>query len=397
MAESGSKKITMNCILACLYFLLLPTTIAVSSAGNSYLKLATIPIGGYFLISIIFSRKALHFNSVHLLLCVYTVSTLLSLFIKSDTASIYAVIGYFLNAALYLCLTVYPYNEREISWMENTQVILLAMLVVITLFFGGTADNRTTLVLFGQVSDPNYFVGYFLFPFAVTLKKIMESRYRILYALLALLGLYCIFVTGSRGGLAAMIVMFAAFAVIYPSRTETRILVALAGIVFLLFAWFVAIPFLPENIIERMSIQDVVESGGTGRWRIWMSMFEDIVESPDELLFGRGIVARHGILNSGKIFNVFAHSHLIQVLYNQGVVGLIMFLVLTMGCFLRCIRKRKTISIAIIGMMALSISLTFNQTTRTFWNLVAYAAMIIPDKQDRRSAEYHELPEAAES
>jgi hypothetical protein len=29
--------------------------------------------------------------------------------------------------------------------------------------------------------------------------------------------------------------------------------------------------------------------------------------------------------------------------------------------------------------MALSVSLSFNQTTRTFWNLIAYAAFAFPD------------------
>ena len=397
MAEQKSMKISMNCILACVYFLLLPTTIAINSAGNSYLKLATIPIAGYCLISIVFSKKPLHFNVVHLLLCVYTVSTLLTLFVKSDNSSVYAVTGYFLNAALYLCLTVFPYNEREIAWLENTQIILLVILVGITLFFGGTEDDRTTLVLFGQTSDPNYFVGYFLFPVAVTLKKIMESRWRILYVLLAIVGIYCVFLTGSRGGLIAIIVMFAAFALIYPTVFKTRILVLLVGMTILLLAWFIAVPFLPENIVERMSLESIIESGGTGRWGIWVSMSEEIVNSPDELLFGRGIVARHLMLKKGEYLKVFAHSQYVQVLYNQGIVGLMMFLTLTVGCILRCIKKRKTVSIAIIGMMALSISLSFNQTTRTFWNLVAYAAMVFPESQDLRSAVNFELPEEAES
>ena len=32
-------------------------------------------------------------------------------------------------------------------------------------------------------------------------------------------------------------------------------------------------------------------------------------------------------------------------------------------------------------MMALSMSLTFNQTTRTFWNLIAYAAFVFPNTE----------------
>jgi hypothetical protein len=39
------------------------------------------------------------------------------------------------------------------------------------------------------------------------------------------------------------------------------------------------------------------------------------------------------------------------------------------------------VAIAIVGMMALSISLSFNQTTRTFWNLIAYAAFAFPENK----------------
>lgn len=50
-------------------------------------------------------------------------------------------------------------------------------------------------------------------------------------------------------------------------------------------------------------------------------------------------------------------------------------------------RKRSTVSIAIIGMLALSVSLSFNQTTRTFWNLVAYAALNFSRSESNRSPE----------
>ena len=382
-----SRNIGAHCILACLYFLLLPTTIAVNSAGNSILKLATIPIAAYFVITIIFSKKILHFNSVHLLLCIYTLSTLITLFVSPDTASIYSVTGYFLNAALYLCLTVVRYNEEELSLLENAQVLLLLLLVMITFFSNGKMDERTTLMIFGQKSDPNYFVGFFVFPICVTMKKIMQSRLRILYGILLGLSIYCIFLTGSRGGLLAIMVTIAAFGLIYPENAGNKVFIFLAGCLFLLLAWFIAVPFLPNGIISRMSIENVIETGGTGRWEIWRIMLREIKDTQNKFLLGRGFDSMTKIFQDGKWMVVFAHNQILQVLYNQGILGLIAFLALTMCCFLRCLRERKTVSIAIIGMMALSVSLSFNQTTRTFWNLVAYAAL------NFSRSESHRLPE----
>ena len=108
-------------------------------------------------------------------------------------------------------------------------------------------------------------------------------------------------------------------------------------------------------------------------------MLDRIVKQPKNLILGRGIVPLKQNVISGEWSQVAAHNQLIQLLYNQGIVGLIVFVLLTCGCLLRCINKRKTVAIAIIGMMALSISLSFNQTTRTFWNLVAYAAFTFPE------------------
>ena len=393
MNEQKNMRISIHCILACLYFLLLPTTIAVNSAGNSFLKLATVPIAIYFVVMIIFSKQVLRFNAVHLLLCLYTFSTLITLFVNHEGSSIDTVIGYFLNAALYLCLTVVTYNRRELLLLENVQVFLLLVLVMITLFSNGSMFDRTTLEIFGQASDPNYFVGFFIFPLSVTLKKIVYSRYRILYIILFFLSLYCVFLSGSRGGLIAVVASITAFALIYPPKLKNKVLVLVAGCSFILLVWSILIPFLPENIIDRMSVSQVIETGGTGRWDIWKSMLKEIVDSPEKLLLGRGISAKHEIFIGGKWGGVVAPDQLIQVLYNQGVVGLIAFTLLTVGCLLRCIGRRKAVAVAIIGMMALSISLSFNPTTRTFWNLVAYAAFDFPNKEGHISVKSLKSPE----
>ena len=80
MQKLEKRQIGPHCILACLYFLLLPTTIAVNSAGNSILKLATIPIGLFFVVTLILSNRKLQINGVHLALLLYTLSVVITLF-----------------------------------------------------------------------------------------------------------------------------------------------------------------------------------------------------------------------------------------------------------------------------------------------------------------------------
>ena len=378
MQKVENQKIGAHCILSCIYFLLLPTTIAVNSAGNSILKLATIPIGLFFVVTMILSNRKLHINGVHLALLLYTLSAISTLFVDGSEDAMDFVIGYVLNAALYLCLSAVPYNKAELELMERVQIVLLVVLNVMTLFLRGTEDDRTTLMIMGQTSDPNYFVGFFIFPLAVVLKRFVSGNHRFLCLLLIGLTLYSVFLSGSRGGFLAIAVTIAGFAFLYPSGLNKKILSLVGGFALLFLLWAVLKPILPENIVERMSIEAVKGSRGTGRVDIWLSMIREIVEQPDKLLFGRGIRAMHRLFIHGAWMNAVAHNQIIQTLYNQGLVGLLSFLLLTGVSFFRCVKHRKTVSIAILGMMALSISLSFNQTTRTFWNLIAYAAFAFP-------------------
>ena len=381
MQTVENQKIGIHCILACLYFLLLPTMIAVVSVGNSILKVATVPIGLFFLVTLLLSNRKLQINGVHLALILYTLSVVTALFQDADTVSMYHVSGYILNAALYICLTVIPYNKAELELMEKIQILLLMVLNVMTLASNAKHLNRTTLMIMGQTSDPNYFVGFFIFPLAVALKGLVSGRHKLFYLLLVAVSMYSVFLSGSRGGFLAIAVMIACFAWIYPNGLGKRIIVLVGGFLLLLILWAVLKPFLPENIVERMTIDAVKETGGSGRAFIWKAMIRDIIERPDKLLFGRGIHATHRVFISGTWSDVVAHNQVLQTLYNQGLVGLLLFLFLTGVSFFRCIKRRKTVAIAILGMMALSVSLSFNQTTRTFWNLIAYAAFAFPDEE----------------
>ena len=379
MQKLENRQISPHCILSCLYFLLLPTTIAVNSAGNSILKLATVPIGLFFVVTLILSNRKLEINGVHLALLVYTLSAISTLFVDASDTSMDYVIGYILNAAIYICLTAIPYNKAELELMEKIQILLLVILNAVTLFSNGTLDDRTTLIIMGQTCDPNDFVGYFVFPLTVALKKLISGKHSPFYLLLISVSLYCIFLSGSRGGFLAIAVTIAGFAVLYPSNNAKRFMFLAGGFVLLAGFWVILKPLMPENIIERMNVDSVIETGGSGRTDIWKSMIQTIITEPDKLLFGRGIRTVHRFLRDGAWQEAAAHNQVLQIIYNQGLVGLISFLALTGISFFRCVKRRKTVAIAIIGMMALSISLTFNQTTRTFWNLIAYAAFAFPE------------------
>ena len=200
-----------------------------------------------------------------------------------------------------------------------------------------------------------------------------------IYIAIALLACYAVFLSGSRGGLLAILVTIVSFAMIYPKKGINKIFVLACMMLSVLLLWFVVKPFLPESVVNRMTIEAVVETGGTNRTQIWASMLNEIKNSSWEFILGRGIGARHTMIVSGHKAMVFAHNHMIQALYDQGIIGVIAFVMIVLSCIFRCIEKRKCVSIAILGMLALSLSLSYNPSVKFFWNMIPYAAFAFPD------------------
>lgn len=376
--------ISLHCILASIYFLMLPLTIAVNSAGASFLKIMTVPIGLYFVVSLVFYKTEFQINMVHIALALFTLGTAVTLFVANDMESVVMVLGYFLNAALYISMSVVPYNEKELRVFEYVQVALLVFITIATLMDNslGIAD-RETLTVFGQVSDPNYFVGFLIFPLALTLEKILKSRRRIFYIVIAMMGLYAVFLSGSRGGMLAVVVTIIAFAAIYPEGIGNKVLVMAILLGGMLALWILLSPVLPEHIVERMSIQAVLETRGTYRGDIWVSMLEDVSNSSWEVLIGRGINAKHMVFLAGKYYATFAHNYIVQLLYNQGVIGLVLFFALFFSAVGRCIKHRKYVSVALIGMLVLVLSLSVNPSMKSLWNIIPYAAFAFVDGESK--------------
>ena len=387
----GKNNIGMHCILASLYFLMLPLTISVNSAGASFLKLATIPISICFLISLFFYKKEFQINIVHIALCAYTVVTVFTMFVNPTRDNLNYVIGYFLNAALFLCISIVEYNESELKLFEYVQIALLIIITAITFYNDTTVHDRTTLSIFGQKSDPNYYVGFFIFPLTVTMKKIYTGRYRLFYIVLAFLAVYAIFLSGSRGGLLSILVTITAFATIYPKKKITKIIVLVCMLLSVFIFWNVIKPFLSDTVVDRMSISAVVETGGTHRTEIWASMIDEVKNSSWEFIFGRGIGVLHPIMIAGKEAWVVAHNHVIQLLYDQGIVGVIAFLMLVISCIFRCIGKRKCVVIALLGMLAISLSLSFGPSVKFFWNMIPYAAFAFPNANNGDTKDINEV------
>ena len=363
------------CILACVYFLALPLTITINSAGNSFLKLITIPIAGYFAVSWFFYRQKLELNLVHLFSFLYLITVVVTLFADSDPVAQQYVKGYFETIGLMFLISMRKYTENEIEAFEITQLALLGVMITLGFTGGEWYGDRNTMTIFGATSDPNFFAGFFILPVAVALKKMRENKiYAVICTVLAALGIYMVFSSGSRGGLFGLSVMIISFVFINAKSAKQRFIGIGAVMTAAIILWITVIPLLPEDVSARFSIKELIESRGTARGDIWLSMLATIKHSSWELLYGRGIFAYHEMMIDGKMMKVVAHNQFIQSLYNQGIPGLVTFILMSFAAVFRNVKKRGYISAAMLGILALSMTLTINPSIKAFWNLLIYSA-----------------------
>lgn len=367
--------IGLSCILSCLYFIALPLTIITNAAGSSFLKILTIPIAGYLAISLIFYKGKIELNIIHFFSALFLISVVITLFADSSNASLMYVRGYIETIALLFLMTVKQYSKNEIEVFEITQLVLLGILICLGFSGADWYGDRNTMTLFGATCDPNYFAGLFLLPTAVALKKVKENKiYTVVCPVLIILGAYIVVTSGSRGGLLALAVTVVSY-VFINARSAKQVLIGLGiTIILAIGLWIIVIPLLPESVSERFSLSALIESRGTYRADIWASMLNTIKHSTWELFCGRGITAYHEMMVNGRLEHVVAHNQFIQSLYNQGIFGFLAF-VLVSGCAIcRNIKKRGYISAAMLGMLALAMTLTINPSIKAFWNLLIYSA-----------------------
>lgn len=383
------RDISADSLAVCFYFLCMPFTI-VSTPLGSLLRLVTVPvIAVLFCKLFVGSRKMLCFNGVHLLYSLYIVYTLLSLFIYRGEEATSHIQMMLLACVTMLLMTVRVYNRREQHLIEDVWIIVGIICTVLCLTSKtvlNTIENRTVISIFGYAEDPNQFCAYFIMPIVVCVKRISEkSRFYPLYAANLVLIFYAILKTGSRGGLIGAAGALLACVFLGRGSASSKIKLALSLAVCAVLVVTVVFPRLPEDVQERYSAQDVIETRGTGRFDIWVCLVEYTTENYERMICGSGLLSTYEILEDKFATARVAHNQFVQVFSDQGIIGLTLYLAFCAVCVLRNIRKEPYYSSAFIAMMAMSMSLTM-YTFKPYTNIIIMSAMIFEGGTGKNSA-----------
>ncbi len=376
--KSFFSHISIDCLAACMYFLCMPFTI-VSTPFGSVLKLLTVPVVAVLGAKLFLGEtKSIRLNTVHLLYGAYIIFTFFQLLYFRDERAVQSTGEMLQTFLVFLLISMRIYNRYEQELMETCWIIVGFICILLCLYSDDTLDGRTVIVIFGSYEDPNQFSAYFTLPVMICLKRIIERRKLLpLYVAEIILIIYSILTMGSRGGLIGIVVGIAFFMIIGARGVKAKVGIIIVGILCTVLVVTVVFPLLPQNIQERFTVENVIESRGTGRFDIWEFCIDYTTESPSRIILGSGLLSTYSIFPEHReVDNFVAHNQVIQSFFDQGVIGLSLYLAYIMACIFRNIKKNPYYSSAMVSMFAFSMSLTM-YVFKPYINVIMMCALNI--------------------
>jgi len=375
-----NNQISLDCFMACLYFVCLPLTVITTPLG-SMLKVVTMPTVAVLSVRLFMGKSRLAFNYIHTAYIIYVLYTVFQLLYYQSENSITTTRDMVLGLLTFLLISMRIYNQREKEFIENTWIIVGIICIIATLTSNevvSEVEERAVIKVFGYEEDQNQFCSYFIMPILICVKRIIEKRKLLpAYIAMILLIIYSILKTGSRGGLIGIVLGICAYIAIGIKNIKTKISIFISGILLACVVAFVIFPLLPDTVTERYSVERVAEDKGSGRFEIWEYLLKYTFDKPERIIRGSGLLSSYDILYKApdKTFrNGVAHNTFVQIFSDQGLIGLLLFSVVMLSCLMRPFGTDKIYSCAFFALMAFSMSLTF-YVFKPYLNIMMMCAM----------------------
>jgi hypothetical protein len=112
-------------------------------------------------------------------------------------------------------------------------------------------------------------------------------------------------------------------------------------IILILFVWILLFVSQTGKIVERFS--DMVVDGGSGRLQFYRLLFDRWQEADlFHWFFGFGFWSTPEYLGRAWLDSVYAHSDWLEILHDYGLVGILVYVMMLLGCFLICRESWRT-------------------------------------------------------
>ena len=368
---------------ACLiiYFLLLPlNNITLGSFGSGY-KYLSLFVGAIFLLRFFLYGKIvlttpIYMWGIYLIICFVSI-----IWSQNFGRSINSFIGL---AEIYVITVLIQNNSFSLTLKDKLfkAIIFSGVIYLLILFFFSRTQIYTSreIISFGEFGgmDPNEWCCYMIAPVVLALsfffKKEVNIVVKILIVIFEGLVLYGCVLSGSRGGLLSILVSITLSLLYFLRNNLKRICVILLGVVLLIGVFVIyVLPRLPDVLLERFKLENILSNGGSGRSDIWKESILYLLENPFRLFFGCGVYGAQKIPNT-------THNQCLQVLIDNGLIGGVVYIAFLISIFNTAKNKDKVILICFLGIQCSLLFLSSYAWLKAVWMI--YLLVLLDFKKE---------------
>lgn len=382
---TNNKRIRFIVILIGIYSALIPLeNIWAASFGGSITKYIGLGIMGILCLYVCRVNNLKLYIGPTTILLIWSLYALISrLWAPFPQSNSYVSI--LINMIVFTILLIqYPVTKREMSFIKFAIVIVGVILSLIILSGNQMVDinnisgGRVTLTIGGLVADNNNLAASLCVPiicsFAFAYSKDVTFKQKILFYFFFAIMVFALLMTGSRGGLLALVAGVSVF--LLKANGGIKIRTVLLGAFLVVVLSFVLQNYLSSALSSRFTLQSVIESGGTGRIDIWKRAL--IIFSSSnvfQMLFGYGFGSFPDVLSRYSGWYVASHNDFIGVLLDLGILGLVLFLLLWRKMISHCYHGERYTELGILVAMLVS-SMSMEMTIKKMFWLAIYLAFV---------------------
>ena len=335
-------------------------------------------INKYFIIVLIFiiffKYRKFNITKLHIFFILWfiykLISSLWSLNLEVVENNLFSHIG---MSLLFIALTTVKFEKNIIKVISCSMWLGSFLIGFLSLFlsqpYKGFIDNRQVLVLFGQEADPNNQAALVLIGIAIASYYMFVKRKYFFISLTTLcVNIFSLFLTASRGGLIALIILFIFILFINISKTTFKEKFRFCiGILFIfVIIQFFTTYFLDKDILIRIFFFENYDDG-SGRLDIWSNTFE-LISKDFNLVFGSGWGSYFGYNN----YYISVHNTFISMLCDVGIIFFIMFFAPILYSSFRLIKEKKWLPVLVLIVSFATSFFIEAINKRFFWNAIYF-------------------------
>lgn len=300
---------------------------------------------------------------------------------------------YMNNALMFLLFSLISFTKYEAELLKKATIfgigaLLLYMTFVPDAVVYSSYQHRLTLKAGDGTLDQNYLAALMLVSFGMVFYKLcnveQKRKHRTWSILFCAAIAYYIFLTGSRSGLIALVLI-----VMLSINTswKTRLSIGIPVVLLILVVIPFAARFLPENLLERFSLSALTgkEAESGTRFLIWAQALKSI--KGFKWVFGLGVGASQtavgNVLEKGK--DMAIHNHYLAMLAEVGVMGFLFINIPIFRMNAELWKKDKGYVVAFSGILLMAVFLDV-VTAKFFWSAMVLMSVLCTANRQKSDA-----------